>query len=348
MTSSAPQYVLAPRLGANDDRVRLLEWRVADGARVSAGEVIAIVETSKASFDVHSDHSGYLFHSCQVDSFVQVGSPLAAISTTPERPGEKPAVTEQEAPNKEEGPLITPKAMELIRANQLSIDQFAHLSVVRTSDVEAILQSKRARPRYFGDELLDPNQAWDEVLQSDDYRRLNELLTALRKRMKGRFERHVPTGDLLHDRWRLARDHRFGEGSSAYDDCLILGDVRVGRDCWIGPFTVLDGAHAPLTIGDHSSIGAGSQLYTHDTIERVLTGSREGAFHQESRVGACCFVSPLVMIGPGTTIGDHSFVAAGSFVQGDFPAFSWLAGSPARRVGRVEIEGRRARLRRDE
>ena len=54
----------------------------------------------------------------------------------------------------------------------------------------------------------------------------------------------------------------------------------------------------------------------------------------------------MVAIGPGTTIGEHSFVAAGSYVQGRFKPYSYIAGNPARKVGTVEIDGDRARIRR--
>jgi acetyltransferase-like isoleucine patch superfamily enzyme len=50
-------------------------------------------------------------------------------------------------------------------------------------------------------------------------------------------------------------------------------------------------------------------------------------------------------VAPGTVLGDHCFVAVGSYVEGAFPARSYLAGNPARRVGSVEIDSGRARLR---
>jgi len=176
---------------------------------------------------------------------------------------------------------------------------------------------------------------------------LRATLTELRRRMKARFDRHVSTGELLYDRWDMARDHGFGEGSSIYDACLLLGDVRVGKHCWVGPFTVLDGAHSPLEIGDYSSIGSGTQIYTHNTIQHVLTGGQQEAFYEPTRIGRCVFVSPMCVIGAGTIIGDHSFVAAGSYVEGSFPSHSYIAGNPATRIGRVLVEGDRAQLLRE-
>jgi acetyltransferase-like isoleucine patch superfamily enzyme len=184
----------------------------------------------------------------------------------------------------------------------------------------------------------------DDILASDLYRELREILTALRRRMKAKYKRHVSTGNLLHDRWDLAKDWGFGEGTTVYDDCLILGDVRVGRDCWIGPYTVLDGNHGLLEIGDCVDIGAGTHIYTHNTIERALTGRKAPLKGAPTRIGSCCFISPHVIIGPGTVLGNHCFVAAGSYVEGVFPSNSYLAGCPAKSVGTVELNGNRARL----
>jgi acetyltransferase-like isoleucine patch superfamily enzyme len=195
-----------------------------------------------------------------------------------------------------------------------------------------------------GNDARLSEQEIEHLLASPAHDSLGRLLGALRSRMRARFQRHVPTGTLLHDRWQLAQRLGFGERSSVYDECLVLGDVRVGSDCWIGPYTILDGAHASLRIGDHTSVAAGCQLYTHDTIERALCGSRGPIVGRPTTIGRCCFLGPLVVIGPGTTLGDHCFVAAGSYLSGAFASHSFIAGNPARRQGRVEIEGDRARL----
>ncbi len=185
---------------------------------------------------------------------------------------------------------------------------------------------------------------WDEVLASGEFTAARALLTALRRRLKARFDRHVPLGTLLHDRWELAKEYGFGEGTSVYDECLILGDVTVGKHCWVGPFTVLDGNFAAVKIGDYTSIGSGCHVYSHHAIDNIITRGQAATHAADTTIGEACFISPLAIIGPGSTIGDQSFVASGSFVQGEFPARSYLAGSPASRIGRVEVRNNRVLL----
>ena len=71
---------------------------------------------------------------------------------------------------------------------------------------------------------------------------LQELQRTLQAEMAQKFKRRVSIGDLLTDRWENARKLGWGEGSSCYDNVLVLGDVKVGRKTWIGPNVILDGS----------------------------------------------------------------------------------------------------------
>jgi acetyltransferase-like isoleucine patch superfamily enzyme len=277
--------------------------------------------------------------------------PLALIADQARRPIFQPqqAAVSREAPDDDQ--VVTKKARLLIQEHGLLISDFAGLAVVRSEDVQELLQKRDAetrRPamRKFRGEGLDPSADWDAVNEVELFGQFRELLSALRKRMKARFNRHVPVGDLLYDRWDLAKDYGFGEDTSVYDECLILGDVRVGRHSWVGPYTILDGNLAPLRIGDYVDIGAGTHIYTHNSIERALTGHRAPLFGKPTTIGNCCFIAPNVVIAPGTVLGDHCFVAAGSYVEGNFPTNSYIAGSPAKRIGTVEVGEKHAKLRR--
>jgi len=348
---SSQCIVFVPREEIGDDEVLLGEWLAEDGVKVQAGQPIAVLETGKATFEVEAVKEGFLFHLAEEGASIRVGAPLALISDTPDRPHLETVVGGAEREQVAGGQIITQKAKNLIQKHGISMGSFAEISVVRASDVEEFLRregrTREEQPTLmFGDEKLDPEADLDSILATDEYKHIMQLMTALRQRMKAKHNRHVPSGDLLYDRWQLAKDYRFGEETSVYDQCSILGNVKVGKDCWIGPFTVLDGYHAPLVIGDHTSIGAGSQIYTHNTIARRLSGRAVPLFSKPTTIGNCCFIAPMGIIAPGTEIGDHCFVAAGSYVEGKFAPYSYIAGNPAKQVGVVEIRGKRVTLRR--
>jgi len=87
MTAPTPyRIVSAPRMGTNDDVVRVLRWLVDDGQRVEPATLVLIVETTKASVEVEAESAGYLFRLVEPDTEVPVGAPVAVVSDTPSRP----------------------------------------------------------------------------------------------------------------------------------------------------------------------------------------------------------------------------------------------------------------------
>lgn len=164
---------------------------------------------------------------------------------------------------------------------------------------------------------------------------LKKLWTSRRREIHERFKRTLPFGDYVVDRWEKANELGFGEGTSIYDSSLVLGDVTVGVHTWIGPFTVLDGSGGGLSIGSHCSISAGVQIYTHDTVERSLSGGAAPIKQAPTSIGSNCYIGPNVVIVKGVTIGDGVVVGANSLVLTDIPSGSKAFGTPCRVVGRV-------------
>ena len=147
--------------------------------------------------------------------------------------------------------------------------------------------------------------------------------------VRARWQRALPFGDYVTDRWEKARLLGFGEGSSIYDNSLVIGTVRVGRRTWIGPNTVLDGSGG-LTIGDYCSISAGVQIYSHDTVGWAISGGVAPARQKAVQIGNRCYVGPNAVISMGVTIGDGVVIGALSFVNTDIPTGAKAWGCPAR------------------
>lgn len=163
-----------------------------------------------------------------------------------------------------------------------------------------------------------------------------EELRALQKRLQAEkrkaFNRRVSLGDLVTERTDNAREMGFGEGTTCYDNVLILGDVRVGRMTWIGPNVILDGSGGPLTIGDYCSISAGVQIYTHNTVEWSTSLGEKPVAKAPTRIGDGVYLGPNSIIAMGVTIGDKAVIGALSLVNGDIPAGARAWGTPARVV----------------
>jgi acetyltransferase-like isoleucine patch superfamily enzyme len=194
---------------------------------------------------------------------------------------------------------------------------------------------------------VEPRQRYIDLVQTsgpkgdlsgremEGYQDLRDLYYSLRDTMARDWHRCLPLSELLVDRWEKARYLGFGEGTSVYDSSLILGDVRVGKHTWIGPFTILDGSGG-LEIGDHCSISAGVQIYTHDSVAWAISGGEKDTETARTQIGSNCYIGPNTVITKGVTIGDGCVIGAMSLVLRSIPAHSKAWGTPARLVGELE------------
>jgi len=146
---------------------------------------------------------------------------------------------------------------------------------------------------------------------------IDELKT-LRLNIYKKYNRHVSIQDILSDRWETAKFYGFGSGTSCYNNVLILGDVTVGKNCWIGPNVVLDGTGG-LIIGDNVDISAGAQIYTHHTVNRAISNGAEMIQKKPTKIGSGVYIGPNSILQMGINVGDSSIIGALSFVNKDIP-----------------------------
>ena len=154
----------------------------------------------------------------------------------------------------------------------------------------------------------------------------------LQARKRREFNRHVPFGDLVSERAENAAAYGFGEGTTCYDNVIILGDVKVGRHTWIGPNVILDG-RGGLEIGDYVSVSAGVQIYTHDSVAWSLSLGAKPMPLSPTRIGSGAYLGPNAVIQRGVTIGERAIIGAVSYVDIDVPAGMKAWGVPARIIG---------------
>lgn len=167
--------------------------------------------------------------------------------------------------------------------------------------------------------------------------KIKNLLYAKRHEMKDRFNRVLPVGELLSDRWEKAKYLGFGDGTSIYDSAMVLGDVTVGKNTWIGPHVILDGS-GKLDIGNNCSISAGVQIYTHNTVLWAVSGGKNSYEYSTVKIEDNCFIGPQSIISSGITIGKQSIIGANSFVNKSVERNTIFAGSPAKKIGEVILD----------
>lgn len=168
--------------------------------------------------------------------------------------------------------------------------------------------------------------------ESELYMELVQLWRGLQQETDCQWRRTLPWGDYLVDRWEKARRLGFGNGASIYDSALVIGEVKVGEQTWIGPHTLLDGSGG-LSIGSWCSISSGVQIYSHDTVAWALTAGQAEPDRDPTRIGSRCYLGPNTIVSKGVTIGDGCVIGANSLVLKDIPDGSKAFGTPCRVEG---------------
>ena len=102
--------------------------------------------------------------------------------------------------------------------------------------------------------------------------------------------------------------------------CWIIGNPQIARECWIGPFTVID-ASGGLDIGE------GTNISNRDYPELDK---------KPVKIGKYCHIGPNSTILMGTKIGDYSVIGTGTVVleNTEIPPYSVVVGIPAKITGK--------------
>src|SRR5919198_541814 len=108
-----------PKLSDTMEEGTVLGWRKQDGDEVKKGEVIAEIESDKASFEIEAEADGVLNIVVEQGKAVAVGELIAKIGAAGEKKAEKPKAADQpkeEKPKVEEKPKAEEQPREEARA----------------------------------------------------------------------------------------------------------------------------------------------------------------------------------------------------------------------------------------
>ena len=172
------------------------------------------------------------------------------------------------------------------------------------------------------------------------YNNLRILHNDLRGKMKKDWDRVLPFDELLFDRWEKAKFIGAKKKASVYHNSYIYGNVNIGKNTWIGPYTLLDGSGGKLKIGDFCSISSGVHIYTHDTVKWSVTAGKASYEKKGTTIGDFCYIGPYTIITKGVRIGKCCVIGAHSLVNSNIPSYSIAFGIPSKVAGKVVTKGK--------
>ena len=116
--------------------------------------------------------------------------------------------------------------------------------------------------------------------------------------------------------------------------------VSIGDRCFLGRGTSVVGRES-IVIEDDVTIAPGVYVTDHNHAYGDVTVpiGQQYPVAAPVRIGAGSWLGVGVVVLPGTTIGRHVTVAAGSVVRGDVPDHSVVAGAPGRVVRQWSAAG---------
>jgi acetyltransferase-like isoleucine patch superfamily enzyme len=153
----------------------------------------------------------------------------------------------------------------------------------------------------------------------------------------------MPTVHKLAD----VQTPEIGQGSRIWQFAVVLNGARIGKDCNICAHTFIEGG---VTVGDNVTVKCGVYLWEGITVEdnvfigpnATFTNDRQprskqypDAFEKTVLKRGCSIGANATLL-PGITVGESAMVGAGAVVTKDVPAYSVVAGNPARVIRELQ------------
>jgi acetyltransferase-like isoleucine patch superfamily enzyme len=143
--------------------------------------------------------------------------------------------------------------------------------------------------------------------------------------------------DVYIEKTASINNATIGDKTKLAGDVKLFGSkensIEVGKECYFGPYSMIEGYNAKVVIGDNVSFAQNVNL---------MSGSGPNASERFQRIfpivkgpvsiGDHSWIGASVIIMPNVVVGKFCIVAANSFVNSSFPDYSIIGGSPAKLI----------------
>ena len=342
--SDDAREIRIPRETVNDDVVTVQSWTVAHGEKVTSGQHVVDIETSKSVLELEAETDGYLHHLHPAGAEVPVGELVGRVEA--EAPADDAVAATLPVPASSapaSGDVaISRKARVLIDKHGIDPSAFAGKGLIRERDVRAYMESAPVDSADIEMEPLEESLASPSPINSPSVK-----VTAGETpyRGKGLFgdaqasagDRGTSTVVLI---WNYFwRNWLLGNLVKVAPRGVInllhrLRGVKMGPDCFIDPTSILETAYPEnITMGKDVRVTVGCIIMTHIKAPHHLrdTGIMP-AVVKPVILEDHCFIGVNSVVMPGVTVGRCSVVASGSVVMNNVPPYTMVSGNPAKVV----------------
>ncbi len=129
-----------------------------------------------------------------------------------------------------------------------------------------------------------------------------------------------------------------GKGTWVAPTAAVIGDVKIGKNCYIGFGAIIRGDLGPIIIGDETAIEDNAVIHTAIRTEignRVIIGHlvmiHDATIHDETLIGMKSMICQDSVIGENSILAEQSMVRKNQII----PPGKLYAGSPASAIGNI-------------
>jgi carbonic anhydrase/acetyltransferase-like protein (isoleucine patch superfamily) len=139
------------------------------------------------------------------------------------------------------------------------------------------------------------------------------------------------------------REPEIGEDAYVSDQAVVIGDVKIGDCCYVGPGAILRGDYGRIEIGSGTAVE--ENVTIHAPPERVCRMGEKvtlghGAIIHASTIGDLAVIGMGSVLSLGVKVGERAIVAEGAVVKmnQEVPTGVVVAGNPAKVIRSVTPE----------
>ncbi len=141
------------------------------------------------------------------------------------------------------------------------------------------------------------------------------------------------------------RRPQIGEGTWIAPSAEIIGDVRIGKNCYIGFGAIIRGDYGTIIIGDETAVEEGVTIHARP-FDKAEIGYRVTIGHNAMIHN--CTIRDFAVIGMASTVSDYSTVGEWAIIgenalvpnKMQVPGNKVYAGVPAKEIGDVKDKHR--------
>lgn len=323
---ASPYEIRVPLLNANEDEYTLVALYVTDGASVQAGQVIATVESTKATVEVETEQGGFVRAlAFAEDDRVKAGQRLAWVTQSADSP-----LPEQASKRTEGDVIATAKARALAEAHGIDLASLGVEGIIREKHVQAAIPADAQRPSSPA--IVEARQSSNQVLVYGGGGHAAVLIDLLRQ---SRPDLHIV--GAIDDKASgnvsgvpiVGGTNLFAElrESGVRKAVLGIGAVthnqsRIGLfdELLKAGFEVINLIHPKATVEPSATMGRGNQIMAGAVVSsRTRIGDNTiincgSVISHDCTIGSHAHITPGAVLAGGVTIGEGSVIGMAATV----------------------------------